>query len=104
MPLRASWSGPPVSNWRDFRLSGAARAELCVEGSACIADDGARNSLEQHPVFIRHLLSHANKNLPTTLFRTHVNGGSNQVHDPVLQSLPVAGMIFIPDHQVHCQT
>ena len=60
--------------------------------------------MEQNAVLARYLVPRSHKDAARLIFQEGFNPCGNQPHDLVLQKLPVAGVIFVPDHQVHRQS
>jgi hypothetical protein len=84
-------------------FAGAGMVELLGEGAARIGEHDPRDRLQQDAVLAGDLLGHAHEDTarPVDHARAHARG--DQTHDFVLQALPVANVLFVPDHQIHRQ-
>jgi len=78
--------------------------ELLGQRTPTIGDDSAGNGLEKQPVLGGDVLHRPHEDVPGLPTRTGAAARCDQVDDLLLQALPVAGVILVPDHQVHRQT
>ena len=88
--------------WR-ARFSWAAMVELLRQRSPRVRDDGAGNRLKEDAILARDLLSRAHENAAGSINQARPDPRGDQSHDLILQLLPITGVIFVPDHQVHRQ-
>ena len=65
-----------------------------------VGDDDASDGLEQNAILVRYLVARPDEDAAGPVRHVGFDAGGNQSHDLVLQQLPVAGVIFVPDHQV----
>ena len=82
----------------------AAPVDLFRQRSPPVADDDARDRLEQNAVLVRYLLRPPHEDAARPIHHVGFDARGDQPHDLVLQQLPVTGAIFVPDHQVHRQS
>ena len=85
------------------RLRKATMVKLFRKRSAAIGDDGACDRLQQNAVLARYLLRRPYEDAARPIDHARLDARGDQSHDLFLQSLPVTGVIFVPDHQVHRQ-
>ena len=89
---------------RDPHLRGAAPGDLFHQAPAAVGDDGARHGLEQDAVLVRDLLRPPHEDPARPIHHVRFDAGGDQPHDLVLQHLPVAAAVLVPDHEVHRQS
>ena len=89
---------------RNGDFFGAAAQQLVHQRSAAIRDDGASDRLEQNAVLARYLVPRSHEDAARSICQGGFDPCGNQSRDLVLQNLPVAGVIFVPDQQVHRQS
>ena len=82
----------------------SAPVDLFDQRAAAVGDDDARNRLQQDAVLVGNLLGRAYENAAGAVDGGGFGAGRDQAHDLVLQPLPVAHVIFVPDHQIDHQT
>ena len=108
---RGDSKAPGVSSCRGrLGLRRGARAlrrrgsvDLFRQGPPAVAEDDAGDGLEQGAVFLRDLLRRAHEDAARPVHRLGFEAHRHQTQDLVLQHLPIAGAVFVPDHQVHRQ-
>ena len=96
--------GPGRYKERNCCFHRTAAVDLVRERSPAVGDDGAGNGLEQDAVLVGYLVRVPNENAAGPIGHVGFNACGNEPHDLVMQKLPVTGMIFVPDHQIHCQS
>ena len=57
--------------------------------------------MDQDAVFIRYLFRRTHEDPARPVYHMRFDARGDQSHDLVMQQLPVAGAILVPDHQVH---
>ena len=77
---------------------------LVRQGSPTVGDDGASDRLEEDPVLLRYLVPRSYENAARPIGQIGFDAGGDESHDLVVQQLPVTGVIFVPDHQIHRQS
>ena len=87
--------------WRRHRFRQAASIDLIAQAAIVVADDDARDRLQQHAILMRHLLRRTHKDAARTIDHVGLDAGGDQAHDLILQLLAVAGLVLVPDHQIH---
>ena len=87
----------------DARLCRTMMVELLRQRSPAVGDHRAGNRFEQAPVFARDLLGWPYEDAPWPVDHARPDVRGDQAHDLLLQLLPVAGVVFVPDHQVDHQ-
>ena len=85
---------------RDALVRKPAAIDLLDQRSAAVGDDHARDGLQQDAILIRNLFGGAHEDAAGAVDRIGFGAGGDQSHDQVPKPLPVADMVFIPDHQV----
>ena len=55
-------------------------------------------------VFLGYLVGGPDEDAAGSILQVSVGAGGDESHDLVVQRLPVAGMVFVPDHQVDGQS
>ncbi len=89
---------------REAPLGNLLAADLLGQRSRLVADHGARDRFEQDAVLVRDLLRAAHENAARSLHHLRLDARGDQSHDLVLEQLPVAGVVLVPDHQIHRQS
>ncbi len=95
-------SGRRQGRYGHFHL--APTVELVLQRPPAIGDDGASHRLEQNAVFLRYLVRRSYENAAWPIYLAGFDPCGNESHDLVVEKLPVTGVIFVPDHQVHRQS
>ena len=80
-----------------------AAADLVRQRAAAVGDDRPGDRLEQRPVLVRDLLGRADEDRARAVRRIRLDAGRDEADDLILEHLPVAGAILVPDHEVHRQ-
>ena len=88
---------------RHPHLSQVTAIDLFRQRSPAVADNGARDRLEQNAVFARYLFRGAHKDAARSIDHMRLDPHRNQADNLILEQLPVTGTFFVPDHQVHRQ-
>ncbi len=86
------------------RLGRAPAVHLFRERSPAVADDGPCDGLEEGAVFLGYLVGGPDEDAAGSIPQVSVGARGDESHDLVVQRLPVAGMVFVPDHQVDGQS
>jgi hypothetical protein len=60
--------------------------------------------LDQNAVLLRDLVRGSYENAAGSIGHVSFDACGNEPHDLVVEELPVAAVIFVPDHQVHRQS
>ena len=81
-------------------LAAAAALDLLGQRAGVVEQDHARDRLQQHAVFLRHLLAAAHEDAAGLVHQRRLGAGGDEVHDRVLQRLAVDRVVLVPDHQV----
>ena len=82
----------------------AATVDLVRQRSPTVGEDGPSDRLEKNAVLVRYLVRRSYKDAAGSIGHVGFDAGGNQPHDLVVEELPVTGVIFVPDHQVHRQS
>ena len=77
--------------------------DLVRQHPPAVGDDGAGDRLEQDAFLARYLVRRPYENAARLIRHVGSDACGNEPHDLFLELLPVTGMIFVPDHQVHRQ-
>src|SRR3954468_12045639 len=77
---------------------------LLAECTTAVAHDHARDRLHEDAVFVRNLLGAPHEDSARLVHDMRLHTHSNEAHDLFLQHLTVAGAIFVPDHEVDCES
>ena len=99
--------GAVIARWLQTRyphFPQAAAIELFRQRATAIAENDARHRLKQNAVFARHLFRGAHENAARLINHMRFDARCNHANNLILQQLPVTGVIFVPDHQVHRQS
>ena len=94
-PMRARRRKP-----RDPRLGRRTAVDLLGQRSAAIDDDRAGDRLEEHAILVRDLLRMPNENAARPIDDVRFDAGGDQPDDLLLQPLPIAVVILVPDHEI----
>ena len=82
---------------------GGEACNLVRQRSASIGEDYAGHRLLQQAVFDRHLFRRSHEDTTRSIHHIGLDSGRDQPHDLIVQHLTIAGVIFIPNHEVHGQ-
>ena len=82
----------------------AATVDLVRQRPPAVGDDDASDRLEQDAVLLRYLVRRSYENAARSIGHVGFDACGNEPHDLVVEKLPVTGVIFVPDHQVHRQS
>ena len=88
------------SQGRHQHLFAAASFQLLDESPGFVKQHDPRHSLQEGPVFLRHLLSATHENAAGFIDQRRFRAGGDDVHNRVLQRLAVNRVVLIPDHEV----
>ena len=88
---------------RNGHFRNPATVDLVPQRPPAVGEDGASNRLEQDPVLARYLLAEPQEYAARPIREPGFQARGDQPQDLVLEQLPVTGVIFVPDHQVHRQ-
>ena len=80
-----------------------ATVDLVRQRPPAIGDDGPSDRLDQDAVLLRYLVRRSYENAAGSIGHVGFDACGNKPHDLVVEELPVTGVIFVPDHQVHRQ-
>ena len=86
---------------RDEHVCKAATVNLLLQRPLAVGDDGASDRLEQDAVLVRDLVRRSDKDAAWSIGHVGFDACGNQSHDLFVEHLPVTGVIFVPDHQIH---
>ena len=90
---------------RETRTSGSRRRWIWSrQRPPAVGEDGASDRLEQNAVLVRYLVRRSHEDAAGSIGHVRFEACGNQSHDLVVEQLPVTGVIFVPDHQVHRQS
>ena len=78
--------------------------DLVRQHPPAVGDDGAGDRLEQDAFLARYLVRRPYENAARLIRHVGAFACGNEPHDLFLELLPVTGVIFVPDHQVHRQS
>ena len=103
--------------WRGFGAAGsgwrkawhgyfpkAATVDLVPQRTPTVGKDGPGDRLEKNAVLVLYLVGRSYKDAPGSIGHVGFDACGNQPHNLFLKKLPVSGVIFVPDHQVHRQS
>jgi hypothetical protein len=79
----------------------AAVINLFRQRSPAVSYDGACDRLEQNTIFVGYLFRVPHENTARSVNDMRFDARGNQTDNLILKQLPVAGAIFVPDHQIH---
>ena len=88
---------------RDLHLGRAAAHHLLHEAAATVGDDRARHRLQQDAILVGDLLRAPHEDAARPVHHVRFDAGGDQSHDLVLQHLPVAAAILVPDDEIDRQ-
>ncbi len=69
-----------------------------------VGEDGPGDRLEKNAVLVRYLVPRSYEDAAGSIGHVGFEARGNQPHDLFVEELPVTGVIFVPDHQVHRQS
>ena len=89
---------------RNEHFRQAATVDLVPQRPPAVDEDGASDRLQQNAVLVRYLVRGSYKDAAWPIGHVGFKARGNQPHDLFVEQLPVTGVIFGPDHQVHGQS
>ena len=81
-----------------FRL--AAAVDLVGQQPVLVAENHPRDRLQQDAVLVRNMVCRAHENAARAIDQAGLDAERDQPGDLVVEQLPIAGVVFVPDHQV----
>ena len=90
--------------WREDSVALASLSQLVGQISEEVAQNDARHGLHQDAILVGNLVGRPDKNPARSIGHVVFATRGDERHDFVVQDLPVARVIFIPDHQIHLQS
>lgn len=88
---------------RRLRTRAGVALQLRIQRAVGIAQNRPCHGLQQHAVFLRDVLDGAHEDTAGAVEHIGLGVGGDQAQDGVLQLLAIAGLAFVPDHQIRTQ-
>ena len=97
------WTEPRRRERRIARIGRSTTRNLLGKRPAPIADDHARDGLQEHAIFVGDLLGAADEDAARLVHQLALDARREQAHDLLLQQRAITGLVFVPDHEVDGQ-
>ena len=94
---------PPRLEWGDRDLRSATLLHLLDQRASFVGEHDAGGGLQQHPVLLGELFTAAHKDAARAVDEPGLRTGGDEVEDRLVQHLPVDGVVFVPDDEVHVE-
>ena len=82
----------------------ASLVDLANQISASVGQHHPRHGLYQDAILVGNLVGRPHEDAARSIGHVGLTAGCDEPHDLVMQDLPVAGMILVPDHEIHLQS
>ena len=101
---RAIDDPPSRDQWRAGRFQATAPLGLFGQGSVFTVKHDSCDRLQQHAVFVGHLFAASNEHPTRAIGPDRFVAGYEQIGNSFLEILTIDRIVFVPDHQIGCES